>query len=896
MYYDLLSNVLDVLLLCGIVIWINLSLNKKYSHYVLGVMFGLITIFVMQSHILVINDRFFDFRHITMTMAGFIGGPVTAAIAAIIGSVFRYNVGGSGSMGGVTNIIVFACFGCILGKYLRSGQNGMKVLLWFFIGLVMACILLIIIIFNSVWTSGSVTLLKTVAALFLTITPLATTIIFNFYFWTYEFFCKASILNTLLNRSPINIMIFDINGPILLSKNLKTQYRIPPKIEESVQLEDSNRTILNTTKQQHIEITTEDERHYVTDLSSFQMPSGEYACVAIVNDVTDRKREQEKLRGATDRFAKAFKLGPHMMAIVRQSDYRYIDVNHRFLVERGFTREDVIGKTPIEIGAHESEVKQIMETLEVRGAVQNVECLLVTKYGSIGKAILSAEKIQIDDQACILLAYNDVTEIKRMQTEKVEQLTKYLSLQANLSRSNQLIADIINNMPDSFYVLDDQGRFIFVNKQAEELLLKTREELLGKVCWEIVPQARGSVLEQYYEKIRNDSLPITCELLSILHKDTWFQVKAYPSQFGLSVYYRDITEQKLTRENLIKSQEEMATILESMTDCFFAIDRNFQFTYINRAGELAFGKSRDELLGKKMTEAFRFNDTALLYYHEVMSKKRPTTFQILSEALGNKWVEECVYPTETGLSCYFRDITSQKIAQDEMARLDRLSLVGQLAAGIGHEIRNPMTTVRGYLQLLGEKPDYAAQKSTFELMISELDRANSIITEFLSLAQTRQTELKPQNLNDILSHLYPLLEADAFTQNKQLCFIPGEIPNLNLNTKEISQLIFNLTRNGLEAMQEKGCLTLESYLQDGMVVLAIEDEGCGIPPKNNSKLGIPFFTTKDNGTGLGLATCYKIAESHNAKICVDSNPRGTIFYISFPIPDKEQEKFNTIAS
>lgn len=93
--------------------------------------------------------------------------------------------------------------------------------------------------------------------------------------------------------------------------------------------------------------------------------------------------------------------------------------------------------------------------------------------------------------------------------------------------------------------------------------------------------------------------------------------------------------------------------------------------------------------------------------------------------------------------------------------------------------------MRGYLQLLGVKPDYEAQKPTFELMISELDRANSIITEFLSLAQTKQLELKSQNLNDILNNLYTLLEADTFTQNKQICFIPGDIPNLELSGKEI---------------------------------------------------------------------------------------------------------------
>ena len=240
--------------------------------------------------------------------------------------------------------------------------------------------------------------------------------------------------------------------------------------------------------------------------------------------------------------------------------------------------------------------------------------------------------------------------------------------------------------------------------------------------------------------------------------------------------------------------------------------------------------------------------------------------------------------------------SQRRLFEKKMARLDRLNLVGQMAAGIGHEIRNPMTTVRGYLQLLGGRPVHVALKPTFDLMISELDRANAIITEFLSLAQTKPTELKSQNLNDILNKLYPLLEADTFTQNKQICFIPGEIPNLELNGNEITQLVLNLTRNGLEAMRESGCLNVNSYVEDGNVVLAVEDKGCGILPENLRKLGTPFFTTKDSGTGLGLATCYKIAESHNAKIHVDSSSRGTTFYILFPIPIGSSKIANIIST
>ena len=227
----------------------------------------------------------------------------------------------------------------------------------------------------------------------------------------------------------------------------------------------------------------------------------------------------------------------------------------------------------------------------------------------------------------------------------------------------------------------------------------------------------------------------------------------------------------------------------------------------------------------------------------------------------------------------------QSVFEKEMVRLDRLNLVGQMAAGIGHEIRNPLTTVRGYLQLLAARSVNEHQKPTLELMISELDRANSIITEFLSLAKVQEPDLRFENLNGIITNLFPLLQSDAFTQNKDARIILGDIPDfLPLDAKEIIQLILNLCRNGLEAMDNGGCLTIQTYSTTDEVVLIIEDQGCGIPTEHLTKLGTPFFTTKNQGTGLGLAICYRIAQSNNAKIEVNSSPNGTAFYIRFAIP------------
>ncbi|AET69355.1 PAS domain S-box [Desulfosporosinus orientis DSM 765] len=883
MYHAFATNVIDLLFLGCVSIWMDLSLNKKYSRYIMGFLFGFITIFLMHGHIIVGEGRFFDFRHISLTMAGFIGGPSTAVIAALMSLLYRFIAGGNSAVGGIANIIIFASFGIALGHYFKNKKICKKAWFLLLIGMIMSCILLCILEFISPWLlNPNIPVSGTVIWLFLITTPLLVLFIFKLYFWTYDYLSKALILDTIINKSSINLIIFNDRSPILYSDAIKKQchshpFSDPAKIHS------------------HREFATKDGRHYITDLSTFQMPSGENACAAIFYDITDHKQDQEQLRVATDRFKKAFQLGPHMMSIIRKSDLTYIDVNDRFLKERDFRREDIIGKTPIEIGVPESQFYEIIKSIELQGSVRNIECSTITKLGFKKTIIISAETIQIDGQECILFAYNNVTEMKRLQTEKLEQLQKYLILEADLSRSNQLIAGIINSMPDSFYVLDDQDRFIYINNQAEELLQKSRETLLGQVCWDHFPQVRGTLLECYYNRAKNDGLSFTLEYESILLQDKWYQITGYPSQFGISVYYQDLTEQKLACEKLSKSKEETISVLESMTDSFFSINEDWQFTYINCSAEKAFGKSREELLGKKLTDEFKLHETSLLNYQTAMDENRSFTYEIISEMLGNKWVEIKLYPIENGLSIYFQDISSRKKSEEEMARLDRLNLVGQLAAGIGHEIRNPLTTIRGYLQLIGDKPDYAILKPTFDLMISEVDRANSIITEFLSLAQTKKTELKLQNLNDILDQLYPLLQADALSQNKQLRFILGYIPTLELNAKEITQLILNLTRNGFEAMAERGCLTIESYLQDGKVVLAIDDEGCGIPPENSIKIGTPFFTTKDTGTGLGLATCYRIVEAHGAKICVDSSSSGTTFYISFPIPDKEQNANHMIA-
>ena len=222
------------------------------------------------------------------------------------------------------------------------------------------------------------------------------------------------------------------------------------------------------------------------------------------------------------------------------------------------------------------------------------------------------------------------------------------------------------------------------------------------------------------------------------------------------------------------------------------------------------------------------------------------------------------------------DVTEKLALMKEMARLDQLNLIGEMAAGIAHEIRNPMTTVRGFLQVSKTHPSIAY----IDLMVSELDRANSIITEFLALAKNKTTDPRLQDINHIINAIYPLIHAEAVLTSKHITLNLMDCPKCYLDEKEIRQMILNLSLNGLESM-ERGTLSIHTFCEENEVVVMIQDEGKGIEERYLDKIGTPFFTTKDNGTGLGLAVCYSIAARHQAVIDVKTGKSGTAFYIRF---------------
>lgn len=443
----------------------------------------------------------------------------------------------------------------------------------------------------------------------------------------------------------------------------------------------------------------------------------------------------------------------------------------------------------------------------------------------------------------------------------------------------------------------NDGVLVDVNSSFAACLGYKREELIGKCMIEnwVDPRDRERAISRlldtgyvrdYELQFRKKSGEIGSALASLNLLNVGTQ-----KLFIFSAV--DITERKQTEEALRLSQELFYTTFNANPLPMVILSKHGEtFLEINQAFSERTGWTREELIGQKVSDLEPWLDLKVFQrFEEAIEKdgfvknleagfRRKKTGEkgtALLSAVNITWnSEEC-------LLVIANDISELRLYEKEMARLDRLNLAGEMAAGISHEIRNPMTTVRGFLQLLREKGRYAEDRAFMDLMIEELDRANAIITEFLSLAKNKSVDLKIRSLNRSLKALYPLLQADAGKQDKDIVLELNDIPDVLFDKNEIHQLILNLALNGLEAMEPGGRLTLKTFRENDRVVLAVRDQGSGIPSEILEKLGTPFITTKENGTGLGMAVCYSIAQRNNAVIEIDTGSEGTTVYVKFEI-------------
>lgn len=409
----------------------------------------------------------------------------------------------------------------------------------------------------------------------------------------------------------------------------------------------------------------------------------------------------------------------------------------------------------------------------------------------------------------------------------------------SLKESERRQADIINFLPDATFVIDQNGTVIAWNKAIEEMTGVKAEFMLGRGDYEYSLAFYGvkrpilidlinlidNEIEDSYLTIDRDVTRISAESFCPLigGKGAFLYGTASPlldssgKLVGAIESIRDVSFRRKTEAALRQSEEKFSKAFHGspIMMCLATLQEG-TFIDVNDAFCRGCGYLRQEMIGRTSSEIqfFADEDAGRVFTGMLIEKGRiehyPLNFrrkygQVREGLLWSQLLDI------DGLACHIAcivDTSEQNRIEKEMARLDRLKLVGEMAASIGHEIRNPMTTIRGFLQLLIENQDYSPEMPYFELMIEELDRANGIISEYLGMAQDKMIDLQPRYLDQAVKSIYPMIQADANIREMRVCLELTKPPIPMIDEKEIRQMIINLARNGLEAMSPGGTLTI----------------------------------------------------------------------------------------
>lgn len=454
--------------------------------------------------------------------------------------------------------------------------------------------------------------------------------------------------------------------------------------------------------------------------------------------------------------------------------------------------------------------------------------------------------------------------------------------------------------PALIYVLRDSS-FLYVNSTFAKVTGYTQEECLNTCAWDFIhpdyremtkrknlDRQRGEYIPPYETRILTRNGNIYWGLLSSEMIDFYGQTAA----MGI---IQDISESKKAEQALLVSEANFAKVFQATPNIMAITTIDGVYKDVNEKFITTAGYSKHEVIGQTARELKIWvnPDERDAMIEEVLKHGSVRNLEVKihvkdgSERIGLVSAEALELNGEQCIISIMNDITEHKLMSNQITRLDQLNLVGEIAASIGHEMRNPMTSVRGFLQMFMADKLLVPYHEYFSLMIEELDRANHIISEFLSLAKNKTIMVEPSNLKQIVMALSPLITADAIKQDKYLALHLKDVPDLLLDKKEIRQLILNLVRNGLESMADGNIITIMTYETDNDIILEVKDQGTGIESDILDKIDAPFFTTKDQGTGLGLPVCFSIAARHNAAIEVKTSRKGTSFIVRFKKPNMD---------
>ncbi|WP_339174136.1 ATP-binding protein [Anoxybacillus sp. FSL W8-1294] len=335
-------------------------------------------------------------------------------------------------------------------------------------------------------------------------------------------------------------------------------------------------------------------------------------------------------------------------------------------------------------------------------------------------------------------------------------------------------------------------------------------------------------------------------------------------------------------------EQFLAPIFDLVSHHIVFVDANGIITLCNLQAANDIGVNRDEIIGKHIRELLNIPDEQIMTLKTLRTKQPLYNCEVLDRYYGI--INTRILYNEDGS---IKRVISMFQSLNQMKEAEKLAIAGRIAAGIAHEIRNPLTTVRGYLQFLKEQLPEHIVTLIEQLLIPELDRANDIITDFLNVAKPNEMKIEWIGINEFIQNdLDLLLRSEALLHNVELSYDLDEKlqhRGVYIDKNQLMQVFINLLRNAIEAKTEKSLnVHIQTTLHNDLVQIYVRDNGPGIPPTIIHHIFDPFFSTKQTGTGLGLSLSRKIIELHKGSMRVQSEVgRGSCFIIELPAYSKK---------